>query len=316
MSVDVSVIISNRNDTAMLALTARSALEEMKALPNGGEVIIVDNSDPEIYEGLKKGAFFAKRYMDEGKIRLFRQNKPCLFTARATAIQHSLGKYIACLDGHMLVGHNMLLDLFNFMEQSDPDTGFAHAPISWLHQHEAAAKHDRRIEKHELGPWGAAYQEARTITWKGMPWMCHKWLWRAIGGYGALARHRISWGGGDMFIGTKPWLLGFKNWAVPTSPGIHIGPFPKEYTKHHPYRLYSQSGQQTTTVGFLIAAYVLGGEDMMKRIGPTLKERFKLDVAGHWDKAIELGTDERKWLLDRQKMSYQEYLDTRPWNAN
>lgn len=33
----VSVIIANRNDTAMLAITVRSALEKLSAVPGGGE---------------------------------------------------------------------------------------------------------------------------------------------------------------------------------------------------------------------------------------------------------------------------------------
>lgn len=312
----VSVIISNRNDTAMLAVTVRSVLEELKAVPGGGEVVIVDNSEPEYFKMLEAGDFIPKQYFEEGSVRLFRQKFPCLFTARDTAIKKSLGEYVLCLDGHMIVGRDMIIDLVNFMNRNrgNDKIGFAHAPISWVHQHEDMAKHDRKIEKHELGPWGLRHRHERRISWKGMPWICRKRFWWRINGYGALSQHKISWGGGDMHIGTKPWLLGFENWAVPTSPAIHIGPFPKRVRQEYTYRIYSQSGAQTTTVGFLVSAFVLGGEAMMERIAPTVQERFGLDIGANWETAKKLGTDERQWLLERQVMSYQDYLATRPWN--
>lgn len=316
----VSVIISNRNDTAILSLTVRSVLEELKAIPGGGEVVIVDNSDPELYQMIADGSFIARQYFHEGKVRLFRQEEPCLFTARDMAVRKALGEYILCLDGHMLVGHNMIKDLVDFLNRNrgNDKIGFAHAPISWCHHHESHARHDRNINamEGELGPWGTAYKHERRITWKGMPWICRKKFWWRINGYGALSQHEIAWGGGDMHIGTKPWLLGFENWAVPCSPGIHIGPFPKRVRKEYTYRLYGQSGKQITWIGFLISAYVLGGEDMMRRIAPTLKKRSGLDIDQWWDKAKALGADERRWLVANQVMSYDEYLAGRPWDAN
>lgn len=131
----------------------------------------------------------------------------------------------------MICGRDAISELTNFMERRSPNDstlGFAYAPISWAHQHESRAKHDRGMSTHELGNWGLKHEVERTITWKGMPWICRRdWFLNDLGGYGVLTKHRISWGGGDMYPGVKPWLLGFKNWAVPCRPFIHIGPFPK-----------------------------------------------------------------------------------------
>ena len=78
----VSVIISNRNDTSALAITVRSTLEALKAVPGGGEIVIVDNSDERRYNLIKDGCFIPTRYFKEQQVRLFRQPFPCLFTAR------------------------------------------------------------------------------------------------------------------------------------------------------------------------------------------------------------------------------------------
>lgn len=332
----LSVIISNRNDTSMLSVTLRSCIESFRPIGiDKCEIVIVDNSDAD-YKPLLNSVI-PSGYIKDGTIQLHHQTYPCLFTARDLAAEKAKGDYILCLDSHMLCGHNMIYDLLNFAEtmSSDPTFGFAHAPINWAHQHHSRSRHDRDMTKHELGPWGSVYKEAKTITWKGMPWIIKKETFlsktNGIGGYGALSQHKLSWGGGDMHIGIKPWLLGFKNWAVPTTPGIHIGPFPKiDQVENEPnsvivgsnpkmdrYRLYSNSGTGPHTLGFLVSCYVLGGESMMNRNKGMLKERFGryLDTSKWWNKSIEYGKDEKAWLDANKKMSFEQLLIEKPWNS-
>ncbi len=329
----LSIIISNRNDTVMLSVTINSCIEELRELGlENCEIIICDNSDQSIYDVLP--SCLPMKYVKEGLLKIVRQDYACLFTAREEAARIATGEYICCVDSHMLIGKGMFDDLIDFMEehQDDETLGFAHAPLRWAYHHEARAVHDRDISKNELGDWNRSYDQARTITWKGMPWICRReWFLdsdKGLNGYGALAQHRISWGGGDMHIGTKPWLLGFKNWAVPTSPAIHIGPFPRLNTKDNPvdasgefngykYRLYGSSGNFPHAFGFLVSCYVLGGEPMMKRNEKAITNRFGkyIKVASWWRKAIKLGSDERNWLSDRQDINFEQFIERRPWDA-
>lgn len=334
MNPKVSVIISNRNDIAMLVITIRSCLEELKPLgPGAGEVIVVDNSDLPAYKLL--GSAIPTGYCRDKTLKVFRQDFPCIFTARETAAEKARGEYIFCVDSHMIIGRDCILNLVNFMDRKSTDStlGFAHAPISWAHQHERNSRHDRDMSKNELGNWGAAYKNERTITWKGMPWICRRdWFLdrdKGLNAYGALAEYKVSWGGGDMHIGIKPWLLGFKNWAVPTSPCTHIGPFPKidlkgpniasvskDFQSQDKYRVYSTSGNYPHAFGFLVSCYILGGEPMMERNKSAIKERFGrfIDVEKHWTKAIEIGEGEKHWLDDRKIMTFEQLLETKPWN--
>jgi glycosyltransferase involved in cell wall biosynthesis len=327
----VSVIISNRNDLAMLSVTVASALEELSPFGDQGEIVICDNSDKDIHA--KIPSFIPTGYIPD-KIRVYRQDFPCLFTARETAAWKAEGEYILCVDSHMILGHNMIVDLVNFMDRrkKDETLGFAHAPIRWTHHHERNSRHDRDMSINELGDWGKAYKIERTITWKGIPWICRRdWFLDkgvGLGGYGALSQHRLSWGGGDMHLGVKPWLLGFKNWAVPTRPAVHIGPFPNyDVTKDgnsskiangdgYRYRLYYSSGNGPHTIGFLVSCYVLGGESMMKRNAPAVSKRFGqyIDIQKFWKPAIEYGKDEKAWLDTRRVMTFDELLEKRPWN--
>ena len=328
----LSIIISNRNDLTMLSVTVRSSIEALKPLGlSNCEIVIADNSDLATYNMLN--SVLPTGYIQDGLLKIVRQEKPCLFTARELAASNASGQYILCLDSHMLVGHNMFLDLFNFMERhsDDPTLGFAHAPISWAHQHERAAKHDRDMSKHELGSWNSKYGKERTITWKGMPWICRReWFLdkqAGLGGYGALAQHSLSWGGGDLHIGVKPWLLGFKNWAVPCNPGIHIGPFPKIDTVKgeknsaivgpDKYRLYSASGVGPHAIGFLVSCFVLGGEPMMERNREAIQNRFGryINLDKEWEQAKLYGRDERNWLNKHAVISFKSLLRIKPWEA-
>jgi hypothetical protein len=57
---------------------------------------------------------------------------------------------------------------------------------------------------------------------------------------------------------------------------------------------------------------------MMERNKPTIMQKFGryIDVDRHWKTAIEVGSDERKWLLSHQVMSFEEMLKLKPWEAN
>lgn len=334
-SKKVSIIIANRNDVAMLVVTIRSCIEELLPLgPGAGEIVVCDNSDQKIYASLSSA--LPTLYIKEGLLKLTRQDFPCLFTAREQAARESSGEYILCLDSHMIVGRDMILDLVNFMDskRDDPTLAFAHAPINWAHQHESHSKHDRDMAQNELGPWGLAYDYARTITWKGMPWICRRdWFLdndKGLGAYGALSEHKLSWGGGDMHIGVKPWLLGFKNWAVPTRPAIHIGPFPNiDRADKNPsvvkvqrnastprYRLWSESGVGPHAIGFLVSCFVLGGEKMMTRNRRTVMERFGkfINVSEWWQQSMKYGLREKEWLDSRKQLTFEQLLEQSPWN--
>jgi len=305
----------------MLAVTVRSCIEELRPV-GSGEIIIVDNSDLPIYKVLPSALPIG--YIKDRVLKIYRQDFPCLFSARQTAAERATGEYLFCLDSHMLVGRSTIISLAKFMDRQDNGIGFAHAPINWAHQHESHSRHDRDMSVNELGDWGLAYDHERTITWKGMPWMCRRdWFLDNLNGYGALAEHKVSWGGGDMYLGIKPWLLGFKNWAVPTNPCIHFGPMPNPETKdkkvkeaqlRDKYRLYSASGKYPHTFGFLVACYVLGGDPMIERNKDILSERFSLNVEEWRDKAIEIGQEDKDWLDERKVMTFEELLERKPWD--
>jgi hypothetical protein len=55
---------------------------------------------------------------------------------------------------------------------------------------------------------------------------------------------------------------------------------------------------------------------MMLRNKAAITARFGrfIDLDKWWEKAIELGTDEKTWLDARKVMSFEEFLSSKPWN--
>ena len=189
----------------MLGITLRSAIEEISAVPGGGEVVIVDNSDEDIQTYIEE--IIPRGYKANGQVRLIKQDHPCLFTARETAAREAKGEYILCVGSHCLFGHGTILAAVHFMNRhKNEKIGFGHLPLSWLCQFEGNMKHDMK-DLH--GGWGTFYNHERPISWKGMPWICRRdWFLNELNGYGAFSKHRLSWGGGDMYLGLKTWMIG------------------------------------------------------------------------------------------------------------
>jgi glycosyltransferase involved in cell wall biosynthesis len=317
----LSVIIPNRNDTVMLGITVRSALEELKALDNDGEIVIVDNSDEDIWKIIKtvNVSPINLGYVEEGKVQLIHQPFPSLYSARQTGIEKAKGEYVYNMDSHTIVGHNSLLDLVNFMDsRKGSKVGFGFAPIGWVSQHENWARHDIRTDKTIFGEWGRLYKEPTKICWNFGSRICNReWFLNTHGGYDFFAKERLSWGGGELYIPVKSWLLGYECWAVPTSSQYHIGPFSNEIQQRcgYKYRVYTGTGNGKLGIGILAAFYALAGPDGKAELNKVSKvyTQYGLNLNGDWEYAKNIARQAREDIQKRQVISYRELIEKRPW---
>lgn len=316
----LSVVIPNRNDTVMLGITVRSCLEELKAIGNDGEIVIVDNSDEDIWKIIKtvNVSPFSLGYVEEGRIQLFHQPFPSLYSARQTGIEKARGEYVYNMDSHTVVGHNHFLDILNFME-ANKGIGFGFTPIGWVSQHERWSRHDLRTDEGTLfGNWGRLYDTPSRICWNFCSRICNReWFLNTHGGYDFFAKKRISWGGGEFYIPVKGLLLGYENWAIPTSPQYHIGPFSAEIQRRtgYKYRQYDGTGQGKLGIGILAAYYALAGEDGKEELAkfPQVYTQYGLNLNGDWEYAKSLAKEAREDIEKRQVISFKELMEKRPW---
>lgn len=322
----VSLIIPNRNDTVILGVTIRSAIEQLKSIGNDGEIIVVDNSDEDIWRIIKKPnvspcplGYDKGGYIREGLLKYVRQDFPSMYSAYETGAKQATGQYLMRSDSHVLFGHNVLKDCIEFMDKN-PSVGFGFSPINWWNRTDIFAKSYIQENKHGgiFGPWGKRVDLPRKIAWNFGFRIVRKEWYDYVGGFGFFSKNRISWGGGEFYIAMKSWLLGRENWAMPANPVYHIGPYSKEVEAlGYRFRRYGQSGTGRQGIGILAAFYALGGDDAKAEIMKSadgLRSQYGLDVDRDWPEAKTLIGDDRDWLLKRQVISFKELLERKPWN--
>jgi len=326
----LSIIMGTRNETVFLNLTVRSALEELKAVSGGSEIIVVDNSDRNLWEGDngERGAvqtMIPTRYLRSGQVKLLRQDEPCFTEARMTAARAATGEYLYCVDSHVLFGRDVLKDAVAFMDRHEGDEklGFGHSPICWAGQYEGAKKHQLAPKPgaHHGWNWAGYRDKESKISWKFMPWICRRdWYLDALRGYGCLADNMVGWGGAELLQQVKALMLGYENWAIPGSPVIHIGPYgslDRELTGYR-YRTYGSSGKYPPGMGVLAAWYVLlGDQEGYKHVithQDRMRARYSMEITPElWDMARQIGHEEHEWLKAKRVMTYWDLLEKRPW---
>lgn len=319
----LSVIIPNRNDTVMLAITVKSAVECLKCINSDGEIIVVDNSDPELWNLLitPNKSPLSLRDVQSGVVKLLRQPFPGLYSAVQTGSEVAHGEYIYRADAHTLFGHNHFKPLVDFMDDDlEHKVGCGFAPIGWVANHERYSRHDIRFDKGKLWDnWGRHYDEPTKICWNfGSRIMRRDWWLNEHKGYGFFADKRIGWGGGEFYVAVKSWLLGKESWAIPTSPQYHMGPWSDQVQKLTPYRYhhYSNSGTTPQGLGILCALYALGGDEAKEEAlkgEASIRKLYGIKINDWWPKAKEIAEDAWTWMQANQKISFQEFLTTKPW---
>lgn len=320
--MDLSIIIANRNDLVMFNVTLNSALESIKTLDCEAEIVVCDNSDPKFHKLMP--VMVPVGWQRKLNVRMFHQDQPCFTSARMKAAKEAKGKYLFCVDSHVLFGQNTLRDSVNFMERFEGygNLGFGHPPIRWAHQGPAAVKHTLGIADNGTpwGSWHKCFTEESKMFWKFMPWICRRdWYLETLKGYGAHSDHNMSWGGAEMLQQVKSLMLGYENWAIPTDPIIHIGPYTPEVVKtgQYKYRTYGANGNFPHGFGVLTAFAVLGGPtagyDHAKRCEDRIHNRHKIKVDEWWEKALECSASEHAYIQTNKRYDYLELLESKPW---
>lgn len=306
-------------------MTIRSAIEAMQAVPEAGEIVVCDNSDPKYRETAIE--LIPREYRRNGKVKVVTLDKPCFTKARHLAIEHANGEYIFCVDSHVQFGYNVLKDSIEFMD-SRKFKGFGHPPVNWAGQGEGARRHSWKLDRTLKGAWGYRVDQAQKIEGKYMPWICNREWFLDINGYGCLADKHVSWGGAEMMLQHKAWMLGGENWAIPCRSIIHQGPHSKVPHENEPednpwdsfynyrYRTYGPSGDYPVGIGWMVAYYVLGGmkaREYLLNNPHEINPKFSINVADHWDLSVVIGKEDREFIKQRQVMTLWDFAENKPW---
>jgi glycosyltransferase involved in cell wall biosynthesis len=310
---EVSVILATRNELQMLLVTVLSAVEALRGI--SGEIVVVDNSEEYLVKSVK--AMLSGQIKD-GMVKYFRQEKPSSAAAMEMAARQATGKYLFYVDSHCVIGYETIKASLDFYKRHTGEPiAFLHTPIQWAHNSSSAKKMSFRFHRNNMGSWGKMTDHELKVTFKGMPHMIPKEVYHAIGGYGCLAERFVGWGGLIPYLGWKPWLLGYENWAIPQGVAYHFGEYPKCARDYVKYRLYSDNGSYPPGQAHGVAAYVIGGEEFLRQeFEPGKMNRYFASIEHAISIAKEIGGKEREWMLTNQKHSVQELLENPPWGKD
>lgn len=310
----VSVILANKNDLQMLLVTVLSSVEELKGV-GGGEIIVVDNSDAEYRECVQS---LLSGQIKDGMLRLVHQERASGAAAMERAAVEATGEYLFYTDSHSFIGRDTIKSCLRFFRRHEGEPiGFVHAPIQWAHNSAAARKVSFRQHRNPLGSWGKMLDREQKIPWKGMPHMIRRDVYHAIGGYGCLAEKHAGWGGLIPYLGIKPWLFGYENWGIPHGVSYHFGEYPKPCREYIKYRLYTQHGDYPAGASHAVTAYVYGGEEWLReQYAPCRMDRYFADIEQAVKIAKEIGSEEREWILENQKVTLFDLLEDPPWGKD
>ena len=312
MKPSVSIVIASRNETAMLVVTVLSAIEALKSI-GGGEIVVVENSENPVHNAVLD--LLAGPIKDKW-VRVIRQKEPSLALAIHQAHEAATNDLIFYTDAHTIIGSDTLPKLVNFFERhANEPIGFVHAPIQWAHRSRATRKTHMSVDACCLGDWSGAepVETERRVTWKGMPYMIRRETWKAIGGLGCCAEHRLGWGV-LAYIGIKPWLFGFENWAIPDGVVYHLGEWPDSAKAHINYRVYDDGGLKPG-LGKAVALYAFGGETLLRREFSSCKlERYFASVDDAVQSAATVAAKEHALMAEKQTIAFDDLIKSKPWD--
>lgn len=305
----------------MLGLTVKSVYENLAGLEDGGEVIVVDNSDLDIYNVLNVPSISPLAF-SENNFKLLRQDFPSMHSARQMGIEAARGKYVLMSDSHVLWGRDVIKDVVEFMDKT-PMCMQGFSPVGWLDLPSSFAKSRLLLNKEGgiYGPWaGKLDAEPKKVPWFFGFRIARRDFFLQSGGYGFFAKKKISWGGGEFYSALKTWMFGGECWTIPARPCYHIGPFNKyiERVANYRFRVYGSSGNGQQGMGILAAFYALGGEEFGReeaRINRKAFEQYGVRLERDWEEAKKLAEEDRQWIDENKKVSYEEIIKTKPWEG-
>jgi hypothetical protein len=301
----------------MLMMTILSAREAIAYAGVKGEIVIVDNSDQSMKPALK--AMLAG-VMKDGDVRLFHDDSPSAARVIDRCHREAAGEFLFYTDAHCLIGYDTIKNLIDFYEANDTGKmAFLHAPIQWAHQSKERRLTHFTTKQSKLGSWAGSRvaKEPRKVTWKGMPYLIRRSVYLAIDGYGCCAEHGLGWGI-MYYLGPKPWLLGYENWAIPSGISYHFGEWPEAMRPFTKYRTYASKNPTKHGAPIAVACYVFGGEALLKHEYenyPMLAKMFS-SYKEALDTAKKYGEKERQTMQGRMVISYDELIHRAPWGAD
>lgn len=319
--MEVSVIISARNEYPQIALTVQNIALDMEfSQIEKWEIIIVDNGSeddttrfynfiPAIHgakdmpvqqrQELRRSS---RGLVTDGRLRFHYDPIYSNVGARHKAVPNARYKNVIFADAHILLKPGTIRCVLETLERWG---GVVHVPIAWVgaspDRPEAGVQYTYKIGEKIWGTWNRAMvvpDEPFFIPVSGHAFLgVRKKEYLDFGGYDT---HQQIYGGGENYLDTLYWLLGSNVMVDPRAMIYHLSAG----------RGYSYN-MDSLVHNMMLTAYTLGGHKWSERILIAYMNKpgaNKERLAELYNQAIYEGQEKRDFISSRQVMSLEDAL--------
>lgn len=304
--MQVSVIISARDEFPNIVHTVHSIVNDLETFlrPSEFEIIIVDNGsrDKDSWRFLQERGMFFHR-----NLRVLHDPIMGNVTARNKGAKIAKGKYIFFSDAHM----SYKIGSFKKMVDAIDETGgIVHPAVQWMggyHPSDPSYQYTIKLGEKIWGTWNRALVSETEPFYIPVCGHCCLGMEREqflkFGGYNDYFR---CYGGGEVYLDIKWWMLGSCVSSVPTAVGYHLSAG----------RGYSFT-QDDLIHNMMLLGLALGADAMAERVyirylGKDGVDKAKL-LKMYEEAKIEASKD-RQDLLPRVKQSFMDIIAGKPWD--
>lgn len=303
----VSVIISARDEFPNIIHTIHSIVNDLETFlkPDDFEIIIVDNGskNPDSWRFISERGMYFNR-----TVRVLHDPIMGNVTARNKGVKIAQGKYIFFSDAHM----SYRIGSFKAMiEAIDKHGGIVHPAVQWMGGYEPSEpsyQYTIKLGEKIWGTWNRAMVSSTESFYIPVCGHCCLGMRRDqfidFGGYNDWFR---CYGGGELYLDLKWWMLGSNVVSVPTAVGYHLSAG----------RGYSFV-QNDLIHNMMLLSLALGADAFAERVyirylgKPGVNKEILLRM---YEDAKRECQDDRKFFANRPHKPFMEMIVERPWDG-
>lgn len=314
----LSIIIPARSEFPQIVFTLYSILHSLEVegfKPHEFEIIIVDNcsDDRKMPQRGTWGTIDYLRTRGAYHNRVIRTVYYPLagnHTARNIGAEMARGKYLFFSDAHMAYQPGYFRELIRAIDESG---GIVHGVLDWLGAYpptKGGTTYTIKLGEEIKGTW-ANYRlrdrEGKIVDdWWYIPALGHcslGMLREQFLDFGGYQNYHRCYGGGEFFLNFKWWMFGSTVAVNPKCVGYHLSAG-RGYSYNHDDYIHN----------VLYIGYALGMDEWTERAYINWLRRGRKEVMEKKrDEAWKECQEDRKFVAERRKYTFNEIITSRPW---
>jgi glycosyltransferase involved in cell wall biosynthesis len=301
----VSVVISERDEGHNLTHTIHSIVNDLETFltPNDWEIIIVPNCS---HVDRSDWLFLAERGMySHENIRIHHDPIAGNVSARNKGAKIARGKWLFFSDAHMSYRIGSFKAMVDALEKHG---GIVHPAVQWMGGYDPSSpsyQYSIKLGSRIYGTWN--YIKISDDPFY-IPVSGHCCLgvsreqFLAWNGYHPMFR---CYGGGELYLDLKWWMLGSTSMCVPKALGYHLSAG-RGYNYH----------QDDFIHNMMLMSLTLGSDAFAERVWIHYNTpHHSTTINRLYDEAIQESKEDAAWIYLHRKRTFYDLFDVKPWDV-